>query len=275
MVAIYSIPARPVQGVPARSPSGSALVPPKVPTAKAFVSLVVPVYNEEKVLMGNISRLCSFLVATGYTFEIIIANNGSTDGTHQSALQLARRFREVRVMHLEQKGRGRALKEAWAKWSSSAANVLAYMDVDLSTDLEAFPALVDPLVEGGYDLAAGSRLLAPWRTERGLRREFISRAYNRLVKAAFRTRFSDAQCGFKAITATAAARLLPLVEDDGWFMDTELLVLAEKLGFRIFDLPVRWTESTDSRVKILSTAWQDLKGILRLLSNLANNRYRL
>jgi len=138
------------------------------------------------------------------------------------------------------------------------------MDADLSTDLEALIALIKPLETDEYDVAAGSRLLRPTLTTRGFTRECTSRTYNFLVKAALGVHFTDAQCGFKAITRRAAKDLLPLVEDTGWFFDTELLVLAEKRGYRIFDLPVKWTERDRSHVRILSTAGAELRGLLRL-----------
>jgi glycosyltransferase involved in cell wall biosynthesis len=205
----------------------------------------------------------------GFPYEIIIANNGSVDRTLEIARQLARTRPAVRVLHLEQKGRGGALKRAWQE---SAAEVLSYMDVDLSTDLETFPELVE-VAEGGCDLAFGSRLLPGSRTVRSRRRELLSRGYNRLVKAILHARFSDAQCGFKALNRRAAQRLLPLVQDTGWFFDTELLVLAERLGYRLCELPVRWVEHPDSRVRILSTALGDLKGLFRLRRRLARRLY--
>ena len=179
---------------------------------------------------------------------------------------LADRFQQVRVMHLEEKGRGRALRQVWLE---SQADVLSYMDVDLSTDLAAFPKLVDALATKRFDVATGSRLLPESKVRRSRKRELISRGYNRLVKAFFQTKFSDAQCGFKAITRKAAHVLLPLVEDNGWFFDTELLVLAEKRGYRVFDMPVKWVEDSDSRVRIFSTALADVKGLIRLRRKLA------
>jgi len=173
-------------------------------------------------------------------------------------------------MHLEEKGRGQAVKKTWTE---SAAHVLSYMDVDLSTHLSAFPPLIEALMSGAFDVATGSRLLKPSLTTRGLKREAVSRCYNLLIKALFHTKFSDAQCGFKAITRKAAQELLPLVEDNGWFMDTELLILAEKLGYRIFDLPVRWVEDSDSRVKIWRTALGDLQGMARVHRNFASGIY--
>ena len=236
-----------------------------------LVNVTIPVFNEEARLRGSIPRLHKFLSAhCRFNFEIVIADNASMDRT----LEIARLFSEmhpaVRAVHLDQKGRGRALKKVW---SESQADILSYMDVDLSTDLFSLPPLVEALIGGGFDLAIGSRLLKPSLITRGLRRAFISHGYNLLIKLLFHTRFSDAQCGFKAITREAASGLLPQVEDNGWFMDSELLILAEKLGFRIFDLPVRWVDDSDSRVKIWRTAVEDLKGLARVKRNFANGKY--
>ena len=226
------------------------------------VNITVPVFNEESRLIAAIATAQRFLAGShGFEAEIVIADNGSTDNTLTLARQLERGDPRVRAAHLEEKGRGRALK---AVWSESKADIVSYMDVDLSTDLNCFPALIEPLIRGRADIAIGSRLLRSSLTTRGFKREFISRGYNLLVKAMFRTRFSDAQCGFKALTREAARELLPLVKDNGWFMDTELLLLAERRGSRIFDLPVRWVDNADSRVKIWRTAFEDLKGLFRM-----------
>jgi glycosyltransferase involved in cell wall biosynthesis len=236
-----------------------------------LVNVTIPVFNEETRLAASIPRLRRFLTeCCRFQFEIVIADNASTDGTREIARCLSRAHEGVRVVHLDEKGRGRAVKKVW---NESAGDILSYMDVDLSTDLNAFPPLIESLISGGFDMATGSRLLKPSLTTRGFKREMISRCYNILVKALFHTQFSDAQCGFKAVTRKAAEELLPLVEDTGWFMDTELLVLAEKLGWRIFDLPVRWTDDSDSRVKIWSTAIADIEGLIRLRRNFAAGKY--
>ena len=236
-----------------------------------FLNVTIPVYNEERTLASSIEKISAFLKSNcPQPYEIVIAENGSTDKTFRIARQLEQELPNVRALHVNEKGRGRAIKSAWQQ---SNAEILSYMDVDLSTELVAFPPLIDALVNRGFDLAIGSRLLDPDLTRRGLKRETISRGYNLLVRAVFRTRFSDAQCGFKAITRRAAAELLPLIEDNAWFMDTELLVLAEKLGYRIFDLPVRWTDDPDSRVQLWSTALADIKGLMRVRRNLASGRY--
>ena len=232
------------------------------PPPARSVTVVIPVFNEEGGLASSLERLVGFLCRRcPWPWEVVIADNGSTDRTFSIAQELASRLAGVHAGHRSQKGRGGALRSAWGQ---SQAAVLSYMDVDLSSDLESFPRLVGPLLDGKFDLATGSRLARGASTHRCLKREFISRAYNLLLKRALRTRFSDAQCGFKAITREAADRLLPLVRDDSWFFDTELLVRAEKSGYRILDLPVAWEEGPHSRVKLWRTAREDLAGILRL-----------
>ena len=228
------------------------------------LEIVVPVFNEERALAGSIRRLHEFL-ADGFPFswQILIADNASTDATLDVAAGLADELQGVEVLHLPEKGRGRALHAAW---SASPATVVAYMDVDLSTDLRALLPLVAPLVSGHSDLAIGTRLSPSARVVRGPKREFISRSYNRLLHTMLRTRFSDAQCGFKAMRADTARRLLPSVVDQGWFFDTELLVLAERAHLRIHEVPVDWVDDPDSRVEIVSTALGDLRGVMRLFA---------
>lgn len=231
-------------------------------TSKPSIDIVIPVLNEERALPGTVATLREFLRdAIPNPCRIVIADNGSDDSTPQVGRGLAEEHPDVAYLRLEQRGRGRALRRAWLE---SQADLVSYMDVDLSTDLSAFQPLVQAL-EDGYDLAIGSRLTKESTVRlRSLKREVISRSYNLLIEAMFFTRFSDAQCGFKAMTSAAARALLPHVQDQGWFFDTELLILAEKRGFRIMDVPVTWTDDPDTRVKVVRTAWDDLKGLLRL-----------
>ncbi len=196
-----------------------------------------------------------------FSARVTIADNGSTDVTWAIASQLARELPEVRAIHMELPGRGRALR---AIWSESDAEVLAYMDVDLSTDLNALLPLVAPLLSGHSDLAIGTRLARGSRVIRGPKRELISRGYNMLLRTLMGARFSDAQCGFKAIRCDQARALLPLTQDTGWFFDTELLVLAERAGLRIHEIPVDWVDDLDSRVDLIATALADLRGMARL-----------
>jgi putative flippase GtrA len=226
------------------------------------VEVVVPVYNEQVTLEPSIRRLHAFLSeAFPFTWRIVIADNASTDGTPVVAAGLAGELAGVRHLRLDRKGRGLALREAWSR---SDARVVSYMDVDLSTDLRALLPLVAPLLSGHSDVAIGSRLAHGARVVRGPKRELISRSYNTILHAALRVGFSDAQCGFKAVTREAAAALLPLIRDDGWFFDTELLVLAGRGGLRIHEVPVDWVDDPDSRVDIVRTAVEDLKGVARL-----------
>ncbi len=238
--------------------------------APPAVEIVVPVRDEALVLEPSIRRLHRYLTSSfPFTFRITIADNGSSDGTWEVARELADELPFVRAMRLGLPGRGRALG---AVWSESDATVLSYMDVDLSTDLAALLPLVAPLLSGHSDLAIGSRLTRGARVVRGPKRELISRCYNALLHAVLRARFSDAQCGFKAIRADRARELLPLVQDPSWFFDTELLVLAERMGLRIHEVPVDWVDDPDSRVAIVATAIADLKGVARLTRDLAQGR---
>lgn len=230
------------------------------------LNVTIPVFNEERRLERGIRRLAPFLAERmACDYELVIADNASTDGTADLARRLAEEFPRLRVVRLEAKGRGEALRHVW---STSDADVCSYMDVDLSSDLACFPELVRAVVSGEADLAVGSRLLQKTGTQRSWQREVLSRCYNRLLRAVFAVQFSDAQCGFKAISRRAAQTLLPLVESNRWFFDTELLVLAERAGFRIHDLPVRWREDRDSTVKVLGTVAEDLRGIARLRARL-------
>ncbi|MFF3390677.1 glycosyltransferase [Streptomyces sp. NPDC002669] len=232
------------------------------PAGAPVLDVVVPVHNEEKDLEPCVLRLHEHLTRTfPYAFRITVADNASTDRTPQVAARLAAAMPRVRSHRLEEKGRGRALRTVW---SHSDAPVLAYMDVDLSTDLNALLPLVAPLISGHSDLAIGSRLTRSSRVVRGSKREFVSRAYNLILRSSLAARFSDAQCGFKAIRREVAQSLLPMVEDPGWFFDTELLVLAERAGLRIHEVPVDWVDDPDSTVHIVRTAVEDLKGVWRV-----------
>ncbi|MET0695267.1 MAG: bifunctional glycosyltransferase family 2/GtrA family protein [Propionibacteriaceae bacterium] len=234
----------------------------------SVVDIVIPVYNEEVDLGPSVTRLDTYLRAGfPYPYCITIADNASTDSTWAVAQRLAAELPRVRAVHLAEKGRGRALK---AVWSASHAPILAYMDVDLATDLRALLPLVAPLISGHSDVAIGTRLTRSSRVVRGPKREFISRSYNLLLRGTLAISFSDAQCGFKAISAPVAAELLPLVEDNNWFFDTELLVLAQRSGLRIHEVPVDWIDDPDSRVNIVATAKEDLIGIARLARGLVS-----
>jgi glycosyltransferase involved in cell wall biosynthesis len=226
------------------------------------VEIVVPVHNEQRVLEASVARLHAYLAASfPFAFRITIADNASTDATWPLARRLAERLPHVRAVHLARAGRGRALRQVWG---ASDADVVAYMDVDLSTGLEALLPLVAPLLSGHSDLAIGTRLANGAAVVRGPRRELISRGYNLLLRTTMRARFSDAQCGFKAGRTEVVRALLPEVEDQAWFFDTELLLAAQRRGLRIHEVPVDWVEDPDSRVDLLRTALDDLRGMARV-----------
>jgi len=237
-----------------------------LPPTSAFgptLDVVVPVFNEERDLEPSVRRLRAYLDDRfPFPARITIADNASTDRTWTIADRLRSDLHEVRAIHLDRKGRGRALRTAWL---ASDAPVLAYMDVDLSTDLDALLPLVAPLLSGHSQIAIGSRLAAGARVVRGPKRELISRCYNLLLRTLLGVRFRDAQCGFKALRADVARDLLPLVGDEAWFFDTELLVLAERAGLRIHEVPVDWVDDADSSVQVVATAVADLRGVWRLM----------
>jgi glycosyltransferase involved in cell wall biosynthesis len=229
----------------------------------AKVEVVLPVLNEEMVLEQSVRALHSFLrdKLRRHSWRITVADNGSTDATFDIARRLGAELPEVAAIHIPEAGRGRALTRSWL---ASDADVVSYMDIDLSTDLASFPRLVAAITDEGYDIASGTRLGRGAETTRSLKREVLSRGFVFLINVGFRTQLRDTQCGFKAMSRQAAQKLLPLVQDTGWFWDTELLLLAARGGWRIKFEPVRWVEDTDSRVKIVKTVWRDLKGLARM-----------
>ena len=235
------------------------------------VDIVIPVLNEAHILARSVETVRQHMQQhVSFRWSVLIVDNGSTDGTDKVAADLAARFPDVRFLHLIQRGRGRALRHAWLQ---SRADIVCYMDVDLSTDLRHVNELITAISGSGFDIAIGSRLMQNSVTKRCFKRELISRIYNVFVKMVLSTRFSDAQCGFKAISRKAVEQVVPQVEDQSWFFDTELLVLAEKQGYRIKDIPVIWNEDDDSRVKIFRTGWDDIKGVLRLRALLWRRRF--
>jgi putative flippase GtrA len=237
------------------------------PVTTTAVEIVIPVYNEEADLDASVRQLHDYLSEQfSPSWTITVADNASTDGTWDIACRLARELDRVDALHLDEKGRGRALRAAW---TASEARVVAYMDVDLSTDLDALLPLVAPLLSGHSDIAIGTRLATNARVVRGPKRELISRGYNFLLKTTLRAGFSDAQCGFKAMRTDVARSVLPLVEDQGWFFDTELLVLAEHNGLRIHEVPVDWVDDPVSGVDLVSTAATDVRGVWRMVRTLA------
>jgi glycosyltransferase involved in cell wall biosynthesis len=228
----------------------------------ATIDVVIPVLNEEHVLERSVRALHAFLTDhMAHSWCIVVADNGSRDRTFEIAKRLETELGSVKADHIPEAGRGRALTRAWL---DSSADVVSYMDVDLSTDLSAFPKMVSAIFDEGYDIASGTRLGKGSETTRSLKREVLSRGFVLLINTLFRTNLKDTQCGFKAASRECAQRLLPLTIDTGWFWDTELLLMAAKGGWRLKYVPVRWVEDPDSRVRVASTVWKDLKGLARM-----------
>ena len=226
------------------------------------VLLVIPVYNEEIILEQTITRLDHFFheKKPSFSYQICIADNGSTDNTGIFGKQLSRKYSHVSYLYLDQKGRGRALKKAWTE---STADIVSYMDVDLSTELEAYLPLIDAVVNGA-DIATGSRYLQASKTDRKLIREVLSRSYNVLLRLFFHLSVVDSQCGFKAVSKETANFLIPKVKDNYWFFDTELLLLADHYHLKVIEVPISWTKNKYSKVKIPSTTFSYLKNMIRM-----------
>lgn len=261
------------QVAPGDSAQGNAESYHPTDPRQATVEIVIPVYNEATSLPTSIPHLVESLSSlVPFTTTVTIADNASIDNTWIVAGELERQLPSVRRVHLDQKGRGRMLKKVWLE---SQCDVVAYMDVDLSTDLHALLPLLAPLVSDHSDIAIGSRLAHSANVVRGSKREFISRTYNHMLRLMMSAHFSDAQCGFKAMRTDVARAILPHVEDPNWFFDTEVLLLAEKAGYRIHEVPVDWTDDPDSRVNVVETALQDLRGMWRVRRNIASHRINL
>lgn len=234
------------------------------PAPPKRVDVVIPVYNEVKVLADSVAKtLALFDQHPQFNWRVVIADNGSKDGTSELARELeAKHPGRVKALVLTIKGRGLALKEAW---TTSDADIVSYMDVDLSTDLGHLPQLIEMVASGGCDVAIGSRLARGSKTDRQLKREITSRGYVFLIRATFpRLKITDAQCGFKALNRKAVDAVVPRIENRMWFFDTEMLILAHQAGLKICELPVRWVEDRDTKVKIISTAMEDIRGLARM-----------
>jgi len=228
---------------------------------ECFLNVTLPVFNEASCLRESVSRVVRMLDTIEESFEVVIVDNGSTDETPQLAKRLAEEDPRIRMIRLEKAGRGAAIKRSWLL---TRAQIVSYMDIDLSTDLACFPALIAPLRRQEAPLVVGSRLHKDADVSRCWHRDSISRIYVKLVQHVLGDRLSDFQCGFKAADRRTIGAILPLVQNDSWFFDTELVFVAKRLGFRVSEVPVRWNEDRDSRVRILPTILEDLLGICRL-----------
>ena len=235
------------------------------------VDITLPVYNEENVLRHNTLVLHDYLDKTAdFTWDIIIADNASNDKTPEIAKALSLEYDRIKYQHIPIKGRGYVLREALLR---SNADVVSWMDIDLATNIRYFKLLIEG-IRCGYDVSIGSRLMQGSRIKRRLNREIFSRVYNCLIKLLFFNRFSDAQCGFKAFRTNIAQQFLPLVKNNNWFFDTELLLLLEYNKYRIFEVPVEWIEDIKSKVHITKTVLEDLAGLLRMRCTIHKKRLR-
>ncbi|MBW2968408.1 glycosyltransferase [Candidatus Woesearchaeota archaeon] len=230
---------------------------------KIRLDVNIPCLNEQAVLRKSVETLRRFLSArmTDYDWKIVIVDNGSTDKTHAICKKLKKEYADVDFIRLEQRGRGRALRRAWTE---SKADICCYMDVDLSTDIRSLPRLIDVIAHKGYDISTGSRLMKGARIKRSLKREILSRGYVFLLKRFLGIAFKDAQCGFKAVNRRVIEEVVPHVLDQEWFFDSELLFKCQRWGYRIKEIPVRWIEDPDSRVKLYKTVKNYILSILRI-----------
>lgn len=230
-----------------------------------LVEIVVPVYNEEKQLEESFSTLADYTKSpecAPYRITLTIADNASTDSTPRIGRALEKREKNIKYLRIDKKGRGEALLTAW---KGSQAQILAYMDVDLSSDLSSLVKLLQAISQGA-DIAIGSRLAKGARVEgRTLVREVMSRGYNLLIRLLFRVEFKDAQCGFKAISKRAFRALAPLIQNRNWFFDSEMLIIASRAGMKIVEVPISWKDDPTSTVKIAKTAKEDILGLLSLI----------
>ena len=238
--------------------------------SRAKILVAVPVYNEAEVIEDNIKKLKESLTSNlDHEYEIVIANNASTDNTAEKVMKLSRECTEVKWIHLSQKGKGGAVKKAWAE---NGADIVSLIDADLSPDLNAFPLLIDAL-DDGYDIAIGSRLLNGSQVKRSFKRRFLSRGYNLLLRILFRARFSDAQCGFKAMKKDAFLELLPAIKNNEWFFDTELLIRSQKKGLKIKEIPINWVEHRESKEQPLKAVFNYIALLCRLYFELKSNNH--
>ena len=220
---------------------------------KVVVSVVLPAYNEADVLEIAVTQISTALKEIGYSYEIIIAEDGSTDGTDKKAAMLAEIVPFVRHIHREKRlGRGTALNNAFRQ---SNGEVLVYMDLDLATDLKYLKPLVEAIRIEGYDFSTGSRMLPESKAERTLRRSISSKTYNFLVRHMLGSKLRDHQCGFKAFKREPLIKLLDEVEATHWFWDTEIIVRAQRHGYRIKEVPVEWKSGQDTKVHLLKDSW--------------------
>lgn len=211
------------------------------------VTAIIPVYNDRHSLESALPVSIETLSGITPSFEILVAEDGSIDGSAEFVQEFGRNDPRVRLLHSdERQGRGRALNRAIQE---SHGSIVCYYDVDLATDIHHLPELIGAIREG-YDIATGSRLLPESMIVRTGGREFASRSYNLLVRLFLSSRLFDHQCGFKAFNRERILPVLPSIRDQHWFWDTEILVRAQRIGFRVREFPVHWRAGKGTTVRV-------------------------
>lgn len=237
-----------------------------------LIDFCLPAYNEEKILKNNVLKLLNYLKTQNFNFRwrIVIVVNGSSDNSFALAEKLSFAYPgEIIALNIISPGRGNALKKTWLQ---STADILIYMDIDLSSSLENIADLLAPLIENKADLTIGSRLMPEAKIKRSFFRELNSRGYNFLAKIILGHKFSDLQCGFKAVKKETFLKILPYLKDDKWFFDTELIILTNFFHYKIKEVPIKWEERQynqgKSKVKVI-------RDVTKFIVNLIKLKFRL
>jgi len=225
------------------------------------VSIVLPAYNEAKRIEGTVERTSSAIREIASSFEIIIAEDGSTDGTDKICESLARKYDFVMHLHSDKRqGRGRALNRAF---KASRGEILGYIDVDLATDMKHLKELIQS-IRDGYDFATGSRMLPESNVKRPFKRGFASKGFNYLTRLMLGSKLYDHQCGFKSFRREALFSLMDNVKDTHWFWDTELFVRAQRAGYKVKEFPVVWKHGGATKVNLIKEIFGMGSQIFRL-----------
>lgn len=236
-----------------------------------FIEFCLPVYNEEKILKKNTLRLLDYCQNQNFDFvwQIVLINNGSIDNSEKICQELSNKYSQIKIETIKQSGRGQAIKQYWQK---SKADIVVYMDIDLAVSLDNVPDLINPIIEGKYDLAIGSRLLPDSKINRSFIRELSSQSYNFLSKIILNHNFSDLQCGFKAIKTGVFKKIVPYIQNNKWFFDTELIIFANYFGYKIKEIPVNWQENRydqrKSKVNVIKDSIKFVVNLIKLKINL-------
>lgn len=235
------------------------------------VLIVIPIYNEEKILEKNILRLYNFLQNNNLeNWQIVIADNASTDQSEKIGQKLNTNYQQIGYLKIPKRGKGIAIRTAWKKYSD--ADIFTFIDADLSTDITFLPNLINAIAKENYDIAIGDRFDKNSKVKRNLKRNIISLGYRFILKISLKTKINDLPCGFKAINKKILDNIVPLVKNNTWFFDSEIVLLAEKMGYKIKKIPIIWQENREKQnnTPLWSIIKEYLKEILRLKKELKN-----